>query len=498
MKAKQNIQNKYTKYLLGIFVIIAIVIFYYILFKYPQTGVADQGDFDRLMWPAGLKLLESDATNPDFIRFYQYIVTDYKIDIKFYNIATTIFGSIIDYIIFIINIICKLLGQSIFKTQYLAIVYGLIYISSIFIIIKNLNINSKLKLLIIYTVAIFIFMDGNYIVWFNSLYGEPMMISSLLLFLASVLIYINSKSKEKIFNKLIFVYIAAFMFIASKMQVLTALPFVLFILIKIFLDNRNYLSKKAKIVLTSILIFTIIHPLQMNAVNKDIKKDTNYNSVFYGILNGSETPRQDLIDLGLNPEMASEAGKHAYLAPEEYKKYVPRTEITEQEFYSKIGNMKLATFYLTHPKRLIEGMEYTAEHAFITSTSLGKYYMADNEDLSLEFNRFTTWSNFRESKLPNKLWFILTIFLLVFIGSLTKYIKSKEDKKIRERITLVWGLIFIAGIQFPMPYVANGQADTAKQLYLFNFIFDIFLFIILIAIIFKAIDFIKNMLLGKK
>ncbi len=37
--------------------------------------------------------------------------------------------------------------------------------------------------------------------------------------------------------------------------------------------------------------------------------------------------------------------------------------------------------------------------------------------------------------------------------------------------------MFIAAIQFPMPFVGNGKADTAKQLFLFNFIFDLLLII---------------------
>ena len=49
-----------------------------------------------------------------------------------------------------------------------------------------------------------------------------------------------------------------------------------------------------------------------------------------------------------------------------------------------------------------------------------------------------------------------------------------------------------------MPFVGNGQADTGKQLYLFNFIFDIFFILILLCIIFKAIDYIKNKISKKQ
>ena len=86
----------------------------------------------------------------------------------------------------------------------------------------------------------------------------------------------------------------------------------------------------------------------------------------------------------------------------------------------------------------------------------------------------------------------------MFIYSVTTYIRNKfnPDKRIKSLLLLT--LIFISGLQFPMPFVGNGQADTGKQLYLFNFIFDIFFILILLCILFKAIDYIKNKIIKKQ
>jgi hypothetical protein len=232
--------------------------------------------------------------------------------------------------------------------------------------------------------------------------------------------------------------------------------------------------------------------MQMNMTNKGISKDTQYNSVFNGVLKGSETPEQDLIDMGLNSEMAVEAGKHSYLDKSEYVKYIPNTQITEEEFYSKMSNGKLAKFYLTHPTRLIDGMEYTAGKAFITSTSLGKYSRNYSEEPVREFNRFTNWSTFREKYLPAKLWFIASIFILMAIVSVYLFVKNKKNDSVKNKIMLLWVVMCIGAIQFPMPFVGNGQADTAKQLYLFNFVFDIMLVVALCWCCFRIIDLFKN------
>jgi hypothetical protein len=54
--------------------------------------------------------------------------------------------------------------------------------------------------------------------------------------------------------------------------------------------------------------------------------------------------------------------------------------------------------------------------------------------------------------------------------------------------------MLIGAIQFPMPFVGNGQADTSKQLFLFNFTFDGLLVIILSYILFKISDLIRHKL----
>lgn len=487
-------KDKSKKWFILAFIILAVILVSYVLFRYPQPGVADQGDFDRVMGPAGLKILESDAENKNFIRFFKYTVTNYGMfsyDGMFINV---LLGSSIGYIIVLIKFLCKIFNQEVFKTQYLALVYSIMYISAFAVILKNLNIKNKIKLSILGILILFVFFDGNYLVWFNSLYGEPMILTTLMLLTASILYYINCRYRDensrKTFLSIILVFAASFMFLGSKLQVISALPFIFIFLLKIIFDNRKELSKYKMASLILLLIVVCAYPLRISAVSKGLSRDTQYNSVFYGVLNGSSTPEQDLKDLGLNPDMAVEAGKHAYLNKEEYVKYVPRTEITEKEFYNKISNFKLAKFYITHPLRFLKGMEYTASNAFKTSTSLGMYSRDYSEKPITNFDRFVNWSKFRESKMPKNLLFIVSVFLIVFIISLLEY--RKGNKLVKNTVMLLWMIMCIGAVQFPMPFMGNGRADTAKQLYLFNFVFDIILLISVFYIFSTIYDIIKT------
>lgn len=489
-----NNKNKLSNYYNILFIMLAITIVTLVLLIKPQVGVADQGDFNRIMSVSGLSLLDSDSNNPNFIRFYKYIVTDYKIT-TIDNIAKTISSSSLVYIIVLVNTISKSIGNLTFKTQYLMVIYSIVYIFSFSLILKSFNIKNRIKYGTVILIILFVFFDGNYLIWFNSLYGEPMMFVSLTLFIASVFNYIYYKymlkKNEKITLKIIFILFSAFLFLGSKLQVITSLPIIIIFISKIIYDNRHFLSKINLYILCFILCVITVYPIVISCYSRDLNNDTQYNSVFYGILKDSKTPKEDLIDLGLNPDMSIEAGKTAYLDENKYIKYSPKSELTAKEFYTNISNFKIAKFYITHPLRLLDGMEYTAQEAFCTSTDLGKCYRSYSQTPVTDFNRFTLWSLFRQNILPRELYFIISVYILILIYSLYKYIKSKSNLEIKTKTYLLWIIMVISIIQFPMPFIGNGAADTAKQLFLFNFIFDGLISMIFAYIIFKVIDLIN-------
>ncbi|MBL4934437.1 hypothetical protein JK636_01545 [Clostridium sp. YIM B02515] len=471
----------FRKYIFIIFVLLAIIIISYVLFKYPRPGVADQGDFNRVMFASGLQLTDEDKNNPNLKRYLDYIITDYKMPDKGVpRMFVGIIGTTVSVFTTIGGIICRILGRQLFSTEYLAGVYCLVYLFSIIMILKYINIKGKVKCIIVCLLTLFIFFDGNYLVWFNSLYGEPAMITTFMLYLSSWMYYIYCKEvlkeSEKIFSKIILIFIASLMFIGSKLQVISALPVVSLMFAKLIWDNRNMLTWMKKSILLILLIILVAYPIDISLIHKPLSEDTNYNSVFYGILKDSKNPRQDLIDLGLNTDMVVEAGKNSYSPTKDYVKYIPHTEITEKEFYSRMSNGKLIKFYITHPLRLIQGMEYTAAHSFDTSTYLGKYKRSYSEVPIRKFDRFTTWSSLRLKCTPKKLVFIVLIYIIILASSILIYLRNRLNTEVKAKIQLFWAIFFISILQFPMSYMGNGQADTSKQLYLFNFTFDIIIF----------------------
>lgn len=457
--------------LLNILVFIISIIIIFIVFRSPIPGVADQGDFQRVMTVTGL----SETSNSPGDHWFKYVTPEYKMTpLSLPRLLGIIPTTSMIYPITLARAICMVIGSPYFNTKVLAFIYSALYIFALYICIKYINIKKPLTSIFFVILSIFILMDGNYLVWFNSLYGEAMMIAGLLLFIASIL-YVSNKIDTLNLRKLFLVFMAAFLFLGAKMQCFSALPLMLLLIIRIVsikkLDFKTNKISKPVIGLISLLVI-YVGGIYVQ-VNSTCGIDTQYNSVFYGILKSSKSPLEDLAVLGLPPDMALEAGKHAYLPKEQYSKYIPGSDLTKSEFNKKISNIKLLGFYLLKPNRLINGMEYTASQAFNTGGFLGKFEKSSIEQYTYDINRFTLWSNFRNTKLPKKLVFLITFYLLVLIISIIEYKKRGTNPSWKIRIELLWVIILIGLLQFPMPYIGNGEADTGKQLFLFNYTFDI-------------------------
>ncbi|MEQ8200940.1 MAG: hypothetical protein ABRQ24_05930 [Syntrophomonadaceae bacterium] len=451
----------------------------FVLVQEPRPGVADQGDFDRVMNVSGLELPARDADDGEFVRFLDYPVTDYHITAAGPGqLFSRVKATSISYLITLIGLICRALGQETFKTSYLAFVYAALYLSALLVIVRYMDPGGPLKQAGLALLAWPVLLDGNYLVWFNSLYGEPMMIVTLLLYIAAWVYYIHRRHVQPAtgnrFVEILLIMAAAHLFLGSKLQVISALPVILAMLVLLIRANWSQLNRTQAALVLILLGMVAYYPIQINMHNRSIGELTKYNSVFYGILKDSPDPAADLIDLGLNPDMAVEAGKHAFQARGDYIKYAPSAALTRSEFYDRIGNLDLIRFYVTHPARLLQGMEYTAGQAFTTATWMGKYSREYSLAPVREFERLTGWSRLRQ-QLPPNLAFITLVFLGVMAVSLRIYRQNRGRADLRARMALLWAVMAIGILQFPMPLAGNGYADTAKQLFLFNFVFDLVL-----------------------
>ncbi len=102
------------------------------------------------------------------------------------------------------------------------------------------------------------------------------------------------------------------------------------------------------------------------------EKQTIWQSVFFGALMIADDPDAAMAELGIDPAMKPDIGKHAYYADEDYV-YPVMSEKAEEVFFSKVSTMSMVMYYLRHPKDLLIMLDHAAQESQTLHTGFMAY-----------------------------------------------------------------------------------------------------------------------------
>jgi hypothetical protein len=441
-------------------VVAVSLIFIYILMIKPIVGVADNGDFLRIMGSTGL--IEIDAAEAYKDKYFGYIHSQYHIQ------ALGIGGYISSEIIIVLlaATIARIFSfHQIFDIRILAVIYAIVFLYAMYVLLKWNKQAAQWKNAVMAAVFIFVFADIGYTAYYNSLFGEPVSFTFLLLTIAIVHSLLNKVKPSRWL--LIFFFISAFFLVGAKVQN-APLGIILALLSLRFWQIREDKPWKKLVITISVLLAGLSAAIYFSAP-KELKQINQYQTVFYGILKDSPNPKQDLIDLGLNPDFSVNAGSNYFTTDVSIKQQAP---ILQQQFYPNIDHKKIALFYLKHPFRFITKLEAAAHSGMtIRPYYLGNYEKSANRGYGAVSDAFGGWSELKRSKLPNSLGAVSLFGLAYFLVLLIKYFQASEGR-IRIRIELYMAIGIMAAISFAIPLIGDGEADLSKHLFIFNVLFD--------------------------
>ena len=244
------------------------------------------------------------------------------------------------------------------------------------------------------------------------------------------------------------------------------------ILLAVFTLGLLRLRKDAvwtRIIGISCILLVLTTAITYLSVPENIKVCNKYQSVFFGILKDSPTPKEDLKELGLNQEFSVLAGTSYFM--QEYPLNI-RDPLFLAQIGSKISPFKVAAFYIHHPSRYMNKLAVTAQNAFTLVQGVGNYEKSENMPFRKTTSSFLLWSNFKNNYLPHSLLFLGILFTGYTLVLLLFYFKKKNSF---DRILLeVFMLVGAIGVtQFLIPILGDGEADLSKHLFLFNVCFDV-------------------------
>jgi hypothetical protein len=232
------------------------------------------------------------------------------------------------------------------------------------------------------------------------------------------------------------------------------------------------LTVTGTIALSALLCVNTITIYQKN--DEISARQTNWQSVFYGLLMISDDPARDMAELGIPSEMMADIGKHAYYADEDYV-YPPASEEAQAAFHDHVGIFDILKYYLRHPTKLLHMLNHAAQESiqlhdgFMMYT--GQVYSEEHDAV----NRFGFWQTIRPLFAGRTFWHYVLVFGVLIVLCVRR-IRNKTCAPAMKLLTVTYLAIMLIGIlQYPLSVLGNGFADNNKQLFAFMLCYDFIL-----------------------
>lgn len=441
----------------------------------PVVGMADNGDFQRIMGTVGLGYTDPTLTYEE--KFFGYFIREFKL------IGLGLGGYVTSSLVPVFlakGLSWLLLPGDLYDMRMLAAVYMGLFLAGLWLVIRYNKRRHPVVNAVLAALPVLMFADVGYAAYYNSLFSEPVSLVFLLLTLGFAAKLLRQEVPSA--GALAGFFLSALFLVAAKVQnapvgVLLALLTLRFAALRGEYAWRKRIHWYAVVLLAASAAIYFSLPKELKIINQ-------YQTVFFGVLKGSPAPEQDLRELGLPEKLAVNAGTNYFeKAPIDQK-----DPVFAAEFYPKFSHLKVGLFYLKHPVRFYHKLEAAATYGMsIRPYYLGNYEQAEGKPRGALSFTFSYWSEFKNRVLPDKLWFIALLFFGYFGVLAYRYLRMHRT---RDRIYLeLLAFIGLTGLlQFVTPLIGDGEADLAKHLFGFNISFDLMLLISMVWIVEKALQ----------
>ena len=470
--------------------IIVFVLSFSVLYLGNNIGLSDNGDFRRVLLVNNMEYENED-------NYYYLFKQDYKMKVEgdtFWekvsylcesNNEEEIYSSPHFIIIkaskvmnFIVNSIL-VRDETHYDIWYLAFIYILMLSMAAWGIFTFFADETRKLRIAVFVIFIVMFCDAGYLLYFNSLYGEPLQYVSLMMLIAlGLLIY-----KRPTIPKIVCFFVSLYFFAGSKLanvpySVIVSLLALSFAFLR--RDRRYRIGIAVSVALAAVCIANLYLSIPAWMHN-----DTTYQSVFFGAVKESETPEKDLKQLGIDEKYLPLVNTHAYMDEGEYPIDITTPEF-EHDFYDKVSKIDVAFFYLRHPVRFVHKIAFSIEN----SSSLRPLNSGNSDTVIMDYsNRYSIWSNLRvASRFLYKpiIVFLMALIMTIYVVLVHIYLVRSKKQTDEKRLYLIMAMyVLIVGLWINMclPIIGNGEADIMKHMFLFTNFMDVLFAAIIIGIV---------------
>jgi len=448
-------------------VLILILISGYALFVPPLLGLADNGDFGRIMLPNGLRH-ERERNPNDYFGYFNY-----KYDkLQYYNEVKpdkSTHSLIIKAAIALDDLFTR---DNKFDIRFLAVINLAVLALAMYWLVEVAGrmLDNTVFKYVIGLAAVVIFGDIGYTVYFNSFFGESIAYTFFLLSVAALLRF-SVDQEVKLKYILIFLF-SSMIFIGAKNQYSLNGVLCFFILLSVLILKISNWKKLAAVVLgCGIILFSV---WMYRVIDENIYLINKYHSITRGVL-VFEPKAQDITKkIGLDEQFALLAGTIYF---DKTPAINPKHELLLDNFYPRYNVFSLALYYLTDSKAFKKIMEFGLKNSFaIRPEVLGNFTRDSGRKYGEKTKFFSLWSYIKENHVPNSAQFIF-FFLLVCFGitiiRITGYRKAGAARLAYYSEVVMLYVVLTGFSQVLISFIGAGDTDLKKHLFMTTVTWDI-------------------------
>lgn len=440
-----------------IFVLLAATVLYQVLLP-PVLGLADNGDFGRLMDQTGLSYALPGPRHGDF----DFVELNFLMDQPREPAA----GYVSSELIFVNSALLLekvLSSNALFDLRSLGALHAAAFLACLLFVLSTARYLPRPSRWIVGVLVLIVFTDVGYVAYLNSLYREPAALIFLTLTLACAFRCIVRPPQANL-RLLLAYFAAAALFVTAKPEY--APQSLLLAAFGVRLAYRVG-RRPHRLAAAGMAVVVCLFAASSYASQPTSLREVNlYNHVFSDVLTHSPAPEADLANLGLDRGLVRWTGTDAF----------DDTPIDEpafkERFFGKVTHVALLKWYVTHPVRLADMLDRAAREGFsLRSEYLGNFERSASFTPGAKSGTFDTWSAAREH-FPSSLAGLLVAFVLSMGAAALVRSRSDgaRDKMLAELFIL---LLTMAALGFVVACLGGGALDIVKHLFVFNLLVDV-------------------------
>lgn len=445
----------------------------YLIMIPPVIGVADNGDFNRVIGISGISPF--DKMEPYDERYFAFAHTIWA-----YGGYTH--GGYVSTHVLLVAVsgwISHLFNWYHYDIRFIGACYTALFLLALALFVRHspaFNSRKATAFMAAFTAAaiVWVFGDIGYTAYFQSFFGEPYAMVGMLLMAASA---IALASAERPTGRMLALFIGATLAVATAKIQNAPLGFAFALLVWRMMELRPDRRWRRQTI-TGICLLTACSVIMLVFAPDRLVHANRYQTIFYGVLKDSPDVASDMRELGIPEKYAGLAGTNYYQSDT----VIPQSDPTlRREVLDRVGHKDVVLFYLKHPGRFVGKLQKAAA----AGASIRPYYLGNYEKqagkppraLSYEFS---SWSQWKAHRMPHTLTWFASIYMLYLAGLIVWWLRasSRRARLVPEMLAVV---ALSGAFAFAIPLIGDGEADLGKHLFMFNVCFDMMVVSVLIG-----------------